>query len=88
MSKKIFGQKKFSEKKKFGEKKFGLKKILAKKVFVHKKILFKKIFWLRKNFDPKCFRFLSKNLGRVYPGAGIYDPPPENSRVKIVWNCC
>ena len=59
------------------KKKFGLKKNVAKKVFVHKKILFKKIFWLRKNFDPKCFRFLSKNLGRVYPGAGIYDPPPQ-----------
>ena len=30
-----------------------------------------------------------KKMGRVNPGAGIYDPPPplENSRVNIVLNC-
>ena len=88
MSKKFFGQKKFSEKKNLVKQNSWSKKILVKKVFAHKKILFKKIFWLRKSFGPKCFRFLSKKLGRVNPGAGIYDPPPENSRVKIVWNCC
>ena len=32
--------------------------------------------------------FCQKKLGGVNPGAGIYDPPPENSRVKIVLNCC
>ena len=54
-----------------------VKKILVKKVFAHKKILVKKIFWLKKKFGPKCFKFLSKKLGRVNPGAGIYDPPPR-----------
>ena len=83
-SKKIFQRKKIWSNKIPGQKKFWLKKFL-----LMKKILFKKIFWLRKSFGPKCFRFLSKKSGRVNPGAGIYDPTPqENSRVKIVWNCC
>ena len=32
--------------------------------------------------------FLEKNIGRVIPGGGVDDPPPENSRVKIVLGCC
>ena len=60
---------------------------MVKKKFWPKKLLRKKVL-VKKNFGPKCFRFLSKKLGRVNPGAGIYDPPPESSRVKIVWNCC
>ena len=40
---------------------------------------------VKENFGPKCFRFLSKKLGRVNPVAGIYaPPPPESSRVKIM----
>ena len=32
---------------------------------------------VKKKIGPKCFKFLSKKLGRVNPGAGIYDPPPQ-----------
>ena len=70
------GQTKFSEKKigsnKIpGQKKIWLKKYLLIKNFVQENIL------VKENFGPKCFRFLSKKLGRVNPGAGIYDPPPR-----------
>ena len=68
--KKISWSKKIFREKKFGQTKFLVKKILVKKVFAHKKILFKKIFWLRKNFDPKCFRFLSKKFGYGLPWGG------------------
>ena len=95
MSKKIVGQKKFSEKKNFRKKNLvkqnsWSKKILVKKVFAHKKILFKKIFWLKKSLVKNVLDFCQKKLGRVNPGAGIYDPPPpENGWVKILlWNCC
>ena len=92
-------------KKKFGQTKILVKKVLAHKKFSFKKIFclkrnfgqrnfcenyfsIKKVL-VKKNFGPKCFRFLSKKSGRVNPGAGIYDPPPpENRRVKIAWNCC
>ena len=82
MLKNIFVKKKFWSKKNFREKKFGqtkflVKEILVKKVFTHKIILFKKIFWLKKKFGPRCFEFCQKKLGRVNPGAGIYDPPPQ-----------
>ena len=37
--------------------------------------------------DPKFVGL--KKTGRVNPRWGIYDPPlPENSRVKIVLDCC
>merc|ERR1711867_75240 len=79
----------FLVKKNFRRKKIWSNKIPGQKKFWLKKFLLIKIFWLKKKFGPKCFKFLSKKLGRVNPGAGIYDPPPpENSRVKIVLNCC
>ena len=74
-------------KKFFGQKNF-VKKIFGQKNFQRKKNWSNKIILVKRKFGPKCFRFLSKKLGRVNPGVGIYDPPPENSRVKIVWNCC
>ena len=57
----------------------GSKKILGQKNFGSKK------FWSKKDLDPKIF--LSKKRGRVNPRWRIYDPPPENSRVKIVMDC-
>ena len=74
---------------------FGSKKIWVKNFLGHK-ILGQKIFWVKKFRDEKNFGqkdlnpklFLSKKTGRVNPRWRIYDPPPENSRVKIVLDCC
>ena len=38
---------------------------------------------------PKRFFLKKKNINRVNRGrGGVDDPPPENSRVKIVLGCC
>ena len=78
MSKKIFSEKKICSNINPGHTNSGQNSFWSKQISV------KKIFWLKRKFDPKCFKFLSKKLGRVNPGAGIHDPPPENSKVKIV----
>ena len=84
-SKKMFVKKKFVQKK-FGQTKFLVKKILVKKVFAHKKILFKKIFWLKKNFGPRCFRFLSKkNWVGLTLGLGGWCPHPKLVGLKLCW---
>ena len=79
-------------KKNFGQKKFWIKKIESK-IFWVIKILGQKIFWVKKFWDEKNVvqkdlnpkLFLSKKTGRVNPRWRIYDPPPENSRVKLCW---
>ena len=65
-----------------GKKKIGSKKNFSEKKFGQTKFL------VKKNLVKIVF-LSKKKLGRVNPGAGNYDPPPlENSRVKIVLNCC
>ena len=66
-------------------KKNSVKKISGPKKFWGKKIL-SKIFFLI-YFNPK-FVLCKEKTGRVNPRWRIYDPPPENSRVKIVLDCC
>ena len=75
--KKILNQKKVGVKNFLGHKNFGSKNILGKN-FWFKKNLVKKI-WIQTLF---CLK------GRVNPRWRIYDPPPGNSRVKIVLDCC
>ena len=91
--KKNVGQTKYLVKKKNLDKiVFGNKIISVKEIFWLKKILVKKKFWQRKfcennfsikkvlvkNFSSKCSTiFCPKKVGRVIPGAGIYDPPPS-----------
>ena len=90
--KKIIGSKKISVRKFFGSKNIWVKKNWGKKSFGSKnfwveKFLGHKNFWDKKMLDPKFFSF-EKKTGRVNPRWRIYDPPPENSRVKIVLDCC
>ena len=80
MGKKTFGLKKCFDKKKIWSKKF-----LAQKNFGVKKYCLKFFFLIY--FKPK-FVLCKEKTGRVNPRWRIYDPPPENSRVKIVLDCC
>ena len=64
-----------------GHKNFGSKNILGKNILVLKKV------WL-KRFGSDWIRILFCLKGRVNPRRRIYDPPPENSIVKIVLECC
>ena len=66
------------------------------KIFWVIKILGQKIFWVKKfwdkknvgqkDLDPKFF-CLKQKVG-LTQGGGYMAPPPENSRVKIVLDCC
>ena len=88
-SKNILGQKNF-----FGHTFFS-QKILVKKFLGQNNFLIKKI-WVKKILGKEIFLiktiwvwfFLSKKTGRVNPRGRIYNPPPENNRVKIVLGCC
>ena len=55
-------------------------KILGKKIFCVKNFLTMKNFG-QKDLDKK------KHVG-LTQGGGYMTPPPENSRVKIVLDCC
>ena len=69
------------------KRKFSVKKLLGQKNFGVKKILSQKNFGLT-DLNPK-FVLSKEKTGRVNPRWRIYDPPPpENSRVKIVLDCC
>ena len=66
-------------------KKFLVENFFESTIFWVIKILGQKIFWVKKNVGKKIFG----QKGMVYPRWSIYDPPPlENSRVKIVLDCC
>ena len=92
MGQKSFGSNKFVVKTIFWSQKFS-----GQKDFWLKKILGSKNIWGQKIWGQKKFRskrigseifFVKRNPGRVNPRGRIYDPPPENSRVKIVLGCC
>ena len=92
-----FWVKKFLSKKNFGLKNDLLKKTFGQKNFLVKKISWSKNFWGKKNIVSKNFGLIDLNpkfvlskekTGRVNPRWRMYDPPPENSRVKIVLDCC
>ena len=82
ISQKIFWIKKYLGKKNWGKKSFGSKNFWVEKFLGHKN------FWDKKMLDPKFFSFEKKKTGRVNPRWRIYDPPLQNSRVKIVLDCC
>ena len=84
-------QKKFWVKKILCEKKIWVKKFLGQKISGPKKIWGKKILY-QKNFglidlNPKFVLSKEKQVG-LTQGGGYMTPPPENSRVKIVLDCC
>ena len=97
MSKKIWVQVKFLGPKIFWVKNnFGSKTILCQKNFrVKNNFQFKKKFQFKKlkkkNWGSIKFwgqkKFSVKETYRVNPG-WIFDPPPGNSRVKIMLGCC
>ena len=73
-SKNILVKKIFGQKFSFGQKIFG-KKFLGKNNFG------------QKDLDPKFSLSKSNQVG-LTQGGGYMTPPPENIRVKIVWNLC
>ena len=81
------GQKNLWLKKFLGHKNFqGQKKFVVKNFLGHKNFGGQKKF-RSKRIGPEFF-FVKRNPGRVNPRGRIYEPPPENSRVKIVLGCC
>ena len=87
------GQKKFQSENFLDKKNIWVKKIGGKKIFGSKKDR-AKIFWVIKIFEiKKCwiqkfFLFKKKQVGLTQGGGYMTPPSPENSRVKIVLDCC